>query len=46
MRTKICKVCQQVAVVNCCSLYDNANRTTRVVIKNIRCIENTDVDYD
>lgn len=41
VRTKICKVCQQESHINCCKYYDHANRTTRIVIKHIKCIENS-----
>ncbi len=39
VRTKICKVCHQEARKGCCDYYDPDNRTTRVTIKDIRCID-------
>jgi hypothetical protein len=37
--TKICKSCLKEAHKDCCNNYDNANRSTRRVIKHIVCVE-------
>lgn len=39
VQTKVCKVCHKEAQKDCCKFYDNGNRTTRITIKNIKCIE-------
>ena len=41
-RTNICKMCMQEARPDCCYFYDRSNRTTRVIIKYIRCIDNNE----
>lgn len=42
VRTKICKFCGREARAHCCSFYDHENRTTRITIKNIRCVDGDD----
>lgn len=37
--TKVCRSCLKEAHKECCENYDNANRSTRRVIKHIMCIE-------
>ena len=45
--TKVCRSCLNEARKDCCNNYDNANRSTRRVIKHIMCVEKTvDVDVD
>ncbi len=42
--TKICKVCRRESHKDCCKFYGHANRTTRITIANIRCIEGVNED--
>jgi hypothetical protein len=45
--TKVCRSCLKEARKDCCNNYDNANRSTRRVIKHIMCVERTvDIDVD
>ncbi len=37
--TKVCRSCLREAHKNCCKNYDNANRSTRRVIKHILCVD-------
>jgi Family of unknown function (DUF5906) len=39
MYTKVCRSCLREARKDCCENYDHANRSTRRVIKHIRCVE-------
>jgi hypothetical protein len=43
--TKVCRSCLQEAHKNCCKNYDNANRSTRRVIKHILCVDKLVDDY-